>query len=118
VVLMDGKQKGFRVFPGPNRQAFAKLGLQPGDLVTAINGTTLDDPSSGSNVFGTLATSPNARVTVTRDGRQMELVVNVAQAVNEAERSAPPPQPMPPQPVQAMGPAPAPTADPATIPPP
>lgn len=86
VVLVDGKQKGFRVFPGPNRQAFSRLGLQAGDLVTTINGTTLDDPSVGSSVFATLATSPNARVTVVRDGRTQDLVVNVVQALAEAER--------------------------------
>ena len=86
VVLVDGQQRGFRVFPGPNRQAFNKLGLRPGDLVTAINGTVLNDPSVANNVFGTLSTSPNAHVTVVRDGRQQDLVINVAQAVSEAER--------------------------------
>lgn len=86
VVLVDGRQRGFRVFPGPNRQAFNKLGLRPGDLVTAINGTVLDDPSVANSVFGTLSTSPNAHVTVMRDGRQQDLVINVAQAVSEAER--------------------------------
>ncbi len=89
-VVLDsqGKQQGFRIFPGGNRQAFAKLGLQAGDLVTAINGTALDDPGAGTNVFNTLATSPNARVTVQRDGKPQELVVNVAQALGEAERAA------------------------------
>jgi general secretion pathway protein C len=86
VVLVDGRQRGFRVFPGPNRQAFNKLGLRPGDLVTAINGTMLDDPTVANNVFGTLSTAPNAHVTVMRDGRQQDLVINVAQAVSEAER--------------------------------
>jgi len=86
VVLVDGRQRGFRVYPGPNRQAFNKLGLRPGDLVTAINGTVLDDPTVANNIFGTLSTSPNAHVTVTRDGRQQDLVINVAQAVSEVER--------------------------------
>jgi general secretion pathway protein C len=86
VVLADGKQKGFRVFPGPNRQAFNKLGLRPGDLVTAINGTSLDDPALDKDVFGTLSSAATARITVMRDGRQQELSINVAQAVTEAER--------------------------------
>ncbi len=34
-----GKLRGFRAYPGRNRQIFNKLGLKPGDLVTAINGT-------------------------------------------------------------------------------
>src|SRR5262249_4492296 len=42
-VYANGKQTGYRVYPGRNRQAFLKLGLRPGDLVTAINGTPLDD---------------------------------------------------------------------------
>src|SRR5579863_3198998 len=39
-----GKLRGFRAYPGRNRQIFNKLGLKAGDLVTAINGTALDDP--------------------------------------------------------------------------
>ncbi len=31
--------RGMRVNPGPNAQAFTRLGLRPGDLVTGINGT-------------------------------------------------------------------------------
>ena len=33
-----GKLRGFRAYPGRNRAIFNKLGLKPGDLVTAING--------------------------------------------------------------------------------
>src|SRR5271167_3628660 len=39
-----GKLRGFRAYPGRNRQIFGRLGLKAGDLVTAINGTSLDDP--------------------------------------------------------------------------
>jgi len=34
----EGTFEGVRVFPGRNRDAFARLGLHPGDLVTAVNG--------------------------------------------------------------------------------
>jgi S1-C subfamily serine protease len=34
----EGTLEGVRVFPGRNRSAFARLGLHPGDLVTAVNG--------------------------------------------------------------------------------
>ena len=34
----EGTFEGVRVFPGRNRSAFARLGLHPGDLVTAVNG--------------------------------------------------------------------------------
>ena len=32
-VFANGVQRGYRVYPGRNRQQFARLGLQPGDLV-------------------------------------------------------------------------------------
>jgi general secretion pathway protein C len=85
-VLADGKQRGYRVYPGPNQAAFNRLGLRPGDLVVAINGTSLDDPSRGGEVFGTLGSVAEARVTVVRNGSQQDLMLNLAEVANEAER--------------------------------
>ncbi len=85
-VFANGKMRGFRVYPGANRQAFARLGLRAGDLVTAINGTPLDDKDRAQEIFGTLNSSTDARVTVTRNGRQQELVLNVAQISAEADQ--------------------------------
>src|ERR1700751_3990983 len=83
-VFAGGKQKGYRVYPGRNRQSFQRLGLRPGDLVTAINGTPLDDPARGQEIFGTLGASSEARVTVTRNGRQQDLSLNLAQVAQQA----------------------------------
>ena len=85
-VFASGKMKGFRVYPGANRQAFARLGLRAGDMVTAINGTPLDDKDRAQEIFNTLSSSTDARVTVTRAGRQQELVLNIAQISAEAEQ--------------------------------
>src|SRR5690348_2810951 len=71
-VFAQGKQKGYRVYPGRNRQAFARLGLRPGDLVMSINGTPLDDPARGQEVFGTLGSSSEAHITVIRGGQQQD----------------------------------------------
>jgi general secretion pathway protein C len=87
-VFANGKQTGYRVYPGRNRQAFVRLGLRPGDLVTAINGTPLDDPEHGQQIFSTLGSSPEAHVTVTRNGQQQDLVLNLAQVTQEAESIA------------------------------
>jgi general secretion pathway protein C len=88
-VFAGGEMKGFRVYPGANRQAFARLGLRPGDMVTAINGTPLNDKDRAQEIFGTLASSTEARVTITRNGRQQELVLNIAQLTSEAEHLGP-----------------------------
>ena len=85
-VFAGGEMKGFRVYPGANRQAFARMGLRAGDTVTAINGTPLNDKDRAQEIFGTLASSTDARVTITRNGRQQDLVLNIAQITAEAER--------------------------------
>lgn len=87
-VFAQGKQKGYRVYPGRNRQAFSRLGLRPGDLVMAINGTPLDDPARGQEIFRTLGSSSEARITVMRSGQQQDLTLNIAQVAQEAEGMA------------------------------
>jgi general secretion pathway protein C len=115
-VFAQGKQRGFRVYPGRNRQAFTRLGLRPGDLVTAINGTPLDDPSRGQEVFNTLSSSSEAHVTVMRNGRQQDLTLQLAQVAQEAEAlvgsgNNPPPE-QPPPPAEAPAPLPPPEGAP------
>lgn len=78
-VFANGVQRGYRVYPGRNRQQFAKLGLQPGDLVTSINGTPLDDPQRGMEIFNTMGASDRVTVTVERNGQPQELSLNMAQ---------------------------------------
>ena len=78
-VFANGVQRGYRVYPGRNRQQFARLGLQPGDLVLAINGTPLDDPQRGIEIFNTMGTSDRVTVTVERNGQSQDLSLNTAQ---------------------------------------
>jgi general secretion pathway protein C len=81
-----GKLRGFRAYPGRNRAAFSRLGLKPGDLVTAINGTALDDPQHSQEVFDTIQTSDRATVTVERAGQKQEITLNIAQVAAQASR--------------------------------
>ncbi len=90
-VFSGGTMRGFRVYPGANRQAFARMGLRPGDMVTAINGTPLTDKDRATEIFSTLSSSTEARVSITRNGRQQELVLNLAQIAAEAEQLGAPP---------------------------
>lgn len=87
-VFAGGKQRGYRVYPGRNRQAFMRLGLRPGDLVVAINDTPLDDPARGQEIFGTLASASEAHVTVMRNGRTQDLTLNMSQIASEADQVA------------------------------
>jgi general secretion pathway protein C len=84
-VFQNGQMRGFRVYPGRNRQQFSKLGLQPGDLVTSVNGTPLDDPQRGNEIFRTIGTSDSVRVTVERNGRSQEMTLNMAQVASQVQ---------------------------------
>jgi general secretion pathway protein C len=87
-VIDHGRMNGFRVYPGRNRQAFLRLGLRPGDQVTAINGTPLDDRDRSEQILHTLSSSSEARVTVIRGGQQQDLTLNLAQVEQEADSLA------------------------------
>jgi general secretion pathway protein C len=81
-----GKLRGFRAYPGRNRQIFSKLGLKAGDLVTAINGTPLDDPQRGQEIFNTIQTSDHATVTIERSGQKQDITLNIAQVAAQATK--------------------------------
>ena len=100
-----GKLRGFRAYPGRNRAIFSKLGLKAGDLVTAINGTPLDDPQRSQDVFNTIQTSDHVTVTIERGGQKQDITLNIAQVAAQATRdlesdsnTAPPPNGTPPPP--------------------
>lgn len=101
-----GKLRGFRAYPGRNRAIFSKLGLKAGDLVTAINGTPLDDPQKSQDVFNTIQTSDHVTVTIERGGQRQDITLNIAQVAAQATKelegegsapngAVPPPNPSP-----------------------
>jgi general secretion pathway protein C len=80
-----GKVVGFRVNPGRDKETFEALGLKAGDVVTDINGTVLDDPSRGLQVFESLGEATMANVTVLRDGSPQVIVIDTSQLQNLRE---------------------------------
>jgi general secretion pathway protein C len=80
-----GKLRGFRAYPGRNRAIFNKLGLKPGDLVTSINGTALDDPAHSQEVFNTIQSSDHVTVTIERGGQKQDISLNIAQVAAAAK---------------------------------
>ena len=83
----QGAVLGFRLDPGDDAATFAALGLEPGDVVTDINGTALRDPRQATEVFERLGESPQANVTLLRDGAPRVLTVDTF--VLEASGTAP-----------------------------
>jgi general secretion pathway protein C len=94
-VFANGQQRGYRVYPGRNRAMFNKLGLLPGDMVTSINGTPLDDPARGMEILQTMNSSANVTVTVERNGESMQVNINNAQIAQDAAAVQAPPEAVP-----------------------
>ncbi len=78
-VFRDGKQQGYRVYPGRQRQQFSQLGLRPGDMITQINGMPLDDPARGMEIFRSLGEATQVTVTVERNGQQQVMTLDTSQ---------------------------------------
>jgi len=94
-VFANGQQRGYRVYPGRDRQQFTRLGLMPGDLVTAINGTPLDDPARGVEILQSMNSATDVTVTVERNGQPTQISINNAQVAAEAAAAAALPEAVP-----------------------
>jgi len=94
-VFANGQQRGYRIYPGRNRSQFNRLGLLPGDLVTAINGTPLDDASRGMDILQTMNTASAVTMTVERNGETVQVNVNNAQIAADAAAAAALPEAIP-----------------------
>ena len=76
---VEGKQVGFRVYPGRDRRKFSALGLRPGDIIKDIDGKALTDASQAMQIFQSLGTSEQVTVTVERAGKSESLILKTSQ---------------------------------------
>jgi general secretion pathway protein C len=89
-VFAGGSLRGYRVYPGRNRAQFASLGLQPGDLVLAVNGAALDDPNRGLEVLRGVGQGSAVTLTIERGGQQQQITVDPVAVVQEMQAPAEP----------------------------
>ena len=76
-VREGGTLRGYRVAPGREREQFAQLGFQPGDLVTSVNGMALDDPANTMRLYQTMRSANEAVFGIERDGQPVQLAVSL-----------------------------------------
>lgn len=67
---------GFRLQPGRDANLLNQFGLQPGDIVTAVNGIQLEDPAGRMNLMRELPNMTEVSVDVIRDGVPRSFVVS------------------------------------------
>lgn len=75
----SGAFEGFRLRPGRTGAAFFRAGLRNGDIMTAVNGTPLanQNQASSQEIINTMMTSDHATVSVLRNGKPVEVSVNL-----------------------------------------
>jgi general secretion pathway protein C len=83
--MEGGSMRGYRVYPGRNRQQFTALGLQPGDLVVEINGQPMNDPSRGMQIFAELGDADSVSITFEREGVSETMMLDTSQLARAAE---------------------------------
>lgn len=74
-----GGLAGFRISPGADTRLFEAAGLQPGDIVTAVNDIQLDALDKGFLAMEELANASQLSVTVLRGGQQQTIQLNFQQ---------------------------------------
>lgn len=76
-VRENGALLGYRVSPGKDRAQFAQLGFKMGDVVTSVNGVSLDNPTNTMVLFNDMRTAQEAVFELKRDGQALTLSVNL-----------------------------------------
>jgi ankyrin repeat protein len=78
--------RGYRVYPGWDRNQFQALRLIPGDLITEIDGVALSDPEVGKRQLEKLRTGTPIPVAVERKGQSVVLSLELRQPTREDYR--------------------------------
>ncbi|MCH8503054.1 MAG: type II secretion system protein GspC [Ectothiorhodospiraceae bacterium] len=74
---MDGGElRGVILNPGPEPEMMEAVGLEPGDVVTAINGEPLEGPEAPMNAMRIISQASSLDLTILRDGNQTSVQVN------------------------------------------
>ena len=77
-VQSDGGLKGYRVAPGRDAVQFTALGFQAGDIVTAVNGYALSDPTNTVRLYQLMRDATDVTFEVERAGSPVSISVSLS----------------------------------------
>ena len=77
-VQSDGGLKGYRVAPGRDNAQFTALGFKAGDIVTAVNGYALSDPTNTVRLYQLMRDATDATFEIERDGSPVSISVSLS----------------------------------------
>lgn len=64
----NGKLVGYKIRPGKDRKLLKKFGFKSGDIVTSVNGISLDNPINGLEIIKNLTSANAVAVDIKRAG--------------------------------------------------
>jgi type II secretion system protein C len=73
-VRVEGKFHGFRIAALRDAKFWSGVDLKPGDVVTGVNGFSIERPEQAQTAFDSLEVANELRVTYERDGKAREIV--------------------------------------------
>lgn len=71
-VQVEGRIRGYRLYPGAEPDLFNRLGLQPGDVVTHLNGLAIV-PGNRALLIAAATFASRVNITLIRDGHRRVL---------------------------------------------
>jgi general secretion pathway protein C len=75
--MKDGKSNGFRLLSIKSDGPFGKIGLQNGDVISAINGMEMTSPDNALMVYTKLKTANHLSVGLERNGQKVTMDYNI-----------------------------------------
>ena len=69
--------KGYRVDPGKSAEQFTQLGFKAGDVVTSVNGISLDNPGNTMQLYQLMRSASDAVFDLERAGQSLTLSVSL-----------------------------------------
>jgi len=75
--IRDGRAAGFRLFSVRPDGPFAKIGLQNGDVISAINGLEMTSPDKALEVYTKLKSASHLSVGLERNGQKITKEYNI-----------------------------------------
>ena len=77
-VQSDAGLRGYRVAPGRDAAQFTALGFKAGDIVTAVNGYALSDPTNTVRLYQLMRDATDATFEIERDGSPVSISVSMS----------------------------------------
>ena len=78
-VTEGSRQLGYRINAGNDPTFLPRFGLEPGDIITTVNGVVLDNPAKGLEAVGKLGSASQVNISILRNGQPRTMSFNLNQ---------------------------------------